>query len=80
MYVEPRHQFVFLYRCGCPLGLVEGSYAVDEDGAWDVFTADRREERRFRAAGVTVVHVDHDTYSREFYPRLLTQCPHGGLG
>lgn len=78
-YVYPRHQFVFLNRCGCPRGVVEGSYAGDEDGAWDMFADDRRDERRLRAEGVTVVHVDHDTYSRDFYPLMLVPCPHSGM-
>ena len=75
---ERRH-WVFLYRCGCPFGLVEeGAFCKSEDDAWDSMYDDRAEERRHRAARVTAVYVDHTTYSREFYPRMTQTCTHGG--
>jgi hypothetical protein len=36
----------------------------------------RAEDRAARAEGVHVVHVDHATYVREFYPRMTARCPH----
>ena len=76
-----RHHFVFLHACGCPFGLVEqGSWAKDVDGAWESMYETRAEERAARNRGVQVVHVNHATYSAEFYPRMLSSysCPHGG--
>lgn len=75
---ERRH-YVFVYRCGCPFGLVEeGTFCKSEDDAWDQMFDERAEERRYRAAGVKAVYVDHATYSREFYPRMTQDCTHGG--
>ncbi|GAA0495056.1 hypothetical protein Ade02nite_19270 [Paractinoplanes deccanensis] len=76
---ERRH-WVFLYRCGCPFGLVELSkFYKTEDDAWDGMFDTRSEERRARAAGVRVEYVDHATYSRDFYPRMTQDCTHGGM-
>lgn len=85
-YLPPqaeRHHYVFLNACGCPLGLVEASARTpdgppriaDEDAAWDDMY-DRAEERAARAKGVHVVHVDHATYKRDYYPQMLAACPH----
>lgn len=73
-----RTQFVFLRACGCPGGVVEGSYAKTEDAAWDIFAESRQEERDLRRAGVTVVHVSHEDYSAKYYPLMLARCGHGG--
>lgn len=74
-----RRHYVFTYRCGCPFGLVEeGTFCKSEDDAWDSMYDSRAEERRYRAAGVTAVYVDHTTYEREFYPRMTQKCTHGG--
>ncbi len=88
-YLAPqaeRHHYVFLHRCGCPFGLVEASARkpggpprlADEDAAWDEMYDTRAEERAARRDGVTVVHVDHAEYEREFYPKMGSdwRCPH----
>jgi len=74
-----RHHFVFVYRCGCPFGLVEQtSRCRTEDQAWGEMYDTRAEERRAHAAGVHVVHVDHATYERELFPMMLSSyaCTH----
>lgn len=80
---ERRH-WVFVYRCGCPFGLVEaallGEVEKAEDGAWDAMFDSRAEERRARNGGVRAEYVDHATYEREFYPRMTQKCTHGGMG
>jgi hypothetical protein len=74
-----RRHYVFVYRCGCPFGLVEeGTFCKSEDDAWDAMYDTRAEERQARANGVRAEYVDHATYSREFYPRMTEKCPHGG--
>lgn len=74
-----RRHWVFLHSCGCPFGLVEqGRRAKDEDAAWDSMYDTRAEERAARSAGVRTEFVDHATYSRDFYPRMMQDCPHGG--
>jgi hypothetical protein len=75
-YEANRTQFVFIETCGCPLGLVEGSYAKTEDGAWDTFCDTRADERRLRARGVTVDHVPHAEYTERYFPLMLTGCTH----
>lgn len=77
-YEENRTQFVFTDPCGCPFGLVEGSYAKTEDGAWDIIADSRAEERAMRNRGVRVEHVSHDEYVERFYPRMTQRCTHGG--
>lgn len=78
-----RHHYVFVARCGCPIGLVErreGPKAVNcttEDQAWDRMYDTRAEEREARARGVRVELVDHSTYVREFYPKMTQACTHG---
>jgi hypothetical protein len=67
-----RTQFVFVDLCGCPLGVVEGSHAKTEAGAWRMWThADDMRER-----GVTLVHVPHAEYVERFYPLMLVDCTH----
>lgn len=74
---DQRHQFVFVKSCGCPLGVVEGSYAKTEDGAWDMVAESRKEEREMRAAGVRVVHVSHAEYVQRYYaPMMAERCEH----
>jgi hypothetical protein len=78
---DQRHHFIFLNPCGCPFGLVEGKVgrygsAADPDAAWDAMYDTRAEERAALARGVRVVHVDHATYEREFYPLMSARCPH----
>lgn len=74
-----RRHYIFLYRCGCPFGLVEeGAHCKSEDDAWDLMYDARPAERRARADGVRVQYVDHATYEREFYPRMTQRCTHGG--
>jgi hypothetical protein len=74
-----RKHWIFLYRCGCPFGLVEESrFYKTEDDAWDGMYDTRAEERAARAAGVHTVFVDHANYEREFYPRMTERCAHGG--
>lgn len=74
-----RRHWVFLYRCGCPFGLVEEStFYKTEDDAWDAMCDSRAEERHHRANGVHVEFVDHATYERDFYERMTQKCPHGG--
>jgi hypothetical protein len=65
---QNRHQFVFTKPCGCPIGLVEGSYAKTEDGAWDKFADDLADERRLRDRGVTVDHVTPQRVRRAVLP------------
>jgi hypothetical protein len=73
---ERRH-WIFLHRCGCPLGLVEqGTTYKTEDDAWDAMFDTRAEERQARADGMRVEFVDHATYERDFYPRMTKRCPH----
>jgi hypothetical protein len=73
---ERRH-FVFLHRCGCLFGLTEYRHGVTtEDEAWDDMYETAAEGRAATLRGVRVVHVDHATYSREFYPLMLTPCTH----
>jgi hypothetical protein len=75
---ERRH-WVFVYRCGCPFGLVEESSNYKaEDDAWDAMYDTRAEERQARARGVRAEFVDHATYERDFYPRMTQKCTHGG--
>lgn len=76
---KARTQFVFLRACGCPIGLVEGSYAKTEDRAWDVIADTRADERRLRSAGVTVDHVSHEEYVARYCPRMTARCPHGAV-
>lgn len=72
-----RRHWVFLSACGCPFGLVEqGRFAEDEDAAWDAMYDTRAEERAARGRGVVTRFVDHETYWREFYPRMTAKCPH----
>ena len=72
-----RRHFVFVDRCGCPFGLAEETpRCKDEDAAWDSMYDTRAEERAARARGVRVVHVDHATYERDFYPLMFKTCPH----
>jgi hypothetical protein len=78
-----RHHYVFLRPCGCPEGLTEASARkpggppriADEDAAWDAMYT-RAEERDARNRGITVVHVDHATYERDYYPLMNGPCPH----
>lgn len=72
-----RTQFVFVRPCGCPIGLIEGSYGKTEDGAWDRFADDRADERRLRNAGVRVLHMSHVEYREKWYPRMVKGCTHG---
>jgi hypothetical protein len=72
-----RRHYVFLLRCGCPFGLAEETpRCQSEDDAWDAMYDTRAEERQARARGVRVVYVGHETYEREFYPRMTQKCPH----
>jgi hypothetical protein len=73
-----RHHYVFLAACGCPIGLTEATRGRirDEGDAWQSMYRTRREERAARERGVTVVHVDHDTYVRDHYQGMLSGCPH----
>lgn len=72
-----RHHFVFLASCGCPFGLTEVRRGVTTEGeAWRDMYDTRAEEKAARARGVHVVHVDHATYSRDFFPRMTAACPH----
>lgn len=74
-----RRHWIFLHPCGCPFGIVEkGSFAKDENDAWDAMYDTRAEERQARARGVRTEFVDHETYTRDFYPRMTKDCPHGG--
>lgn len=74
-----RSHFVFLYRCGCPFGLVEkGRWCADENAAWDSMYDTRAEERTARSAGVTAVHVGHAEYVAKYYDRMTARCTHGG--
>ncbi|MFI5895659.1 hypothetical protein ACIA5D_36745 [Actinoplanes sp. NPDC051513] len=76
---ERRH-WVFLYRCGCPFGLIEEStFYKDEDDAWNGMFDSRADERRARTAGVQVVFVDHAAYERDFFRRMTQLCTHGGM-
>ncbi|WP_250029735.1 hypothetical protein [Paractinoplanes maris] len=76
---ERRH-WIFIYRCGCPFGLVEESTSYkSEDDAWDAIYDTRAEERQARAVGVRVEFVDHATYERDFYPHMTERCTHGGM-
>lgn len=74
---KTRNHFVFLDPCGCPLGLTEDRPRVrTEDQAWRDMFETRGEERQAAARGVRVEHVDHDTYTRRFYPLMTRPCPH----
>jgi hypothetical protein len=74
-----RRHYVFLYRCGCPFGLVEeGRWCKTEDDAWSAMYETVPEYRAARAGGVWVRYVDHAIYEREFYPRMTQKCTHGG--
>jgi hypothetical protein len=73
---QARH-YVFLRPCGCPEGVTDASPTrpggpprlADENAAWtDMYT--RAEERDARRRGITVVHVDHATYERDYYPLM----------
>lgn len=87
-YMPPqseRRHYVFLEACGCPFGLIEASARkpggpprlADEGAAWDDMYDTRAEERAARAAGVTVVHVDHATYERDYFEAMRSgHCPH----
>jgi hypothetical protein len=73
---ERRH-YIFVARCGCPIGLVEhGRWCGSEDAAWDDMYDTRAEERAARARGVRVEFVDHATYVRDFYPLMTKPCTH----
>jgi hypothetical protein len=67
---------VFVEACGCPCGLVEGSYAKTMDRAWDMFAYSRADERRMRDEGVTCVHVSHEEYEATYYRRMKAGCSH----
>jgi hypothetical protein len=79
-----RHHYVFIKRCGCLIGLVEASARksdgpprlADEGAAWSEMYQTRREEQAARAQGITVVHVDHAEYEREFFPKMTERCTH----
>jgi hypothetical protein len=78
-----RRHFVFVAACGCPFGLTEErlhqarSKGVTTEGeAWEDMYDTRAQERAARDRGVRVVHVDHATYEREFYPLMTRPCPH----
>lgn len=77
MTAKPRYHFVFVKACGCPCAVRDQDrWCPDEDAAWRTQYLTRNAERAAHARGVRVVHVDHDTYSREVYPLMLQGCPH----
>lgn len=83
MATKVRTQFVFLKRCGCATGVIEGSHAKTSDRAWELMADTRKAERAMRDAGMTVVHVNHEEYVATFMPMMLSSwtCPHqAGLG
>lgn len=72
-----RRHFVFVDGCGCPTGVADQTpRCKDEDAAWDAMYDSRADERAARARGIHVVYVDHATYEKEWYPLMLTACPH----
>lgn len=75
-----RTQFVFRSRCGCPFGVVEGSYAGSPSRAFKMMYETQRERDAAIDRGVTVEHMSHERYTAEVYPQMLSgyRCPHGG--
>lgn len=76
-----RTQFVLLNSCGCPLEVMEGSQAANEDDArWELAKGDGRTLLMWHRRGLRVVHVSHDDYERDYYPLMMSSCPHGERG
>ncbi len=74
---KQRHHFVFVKACGCPAAVLEaGRWCRDEDAAWRQIFDTRARERAAVAAGLRLVHVEHDTYCRHWHPLMLSGCPH----
>jgi hypothetical protein len=69
-------QYVFVERCGCADGSVDGAYARTEQDAWDLISLTRQHGPAMRARGVTVVVVSHDEYMSRYYPLTPGPCPH----
>lgn len=69
--------WVFLNACGCPFGVVNKDQSCrDEDKAWREIYPERAAERAAVGRGVRVEFVDHDTYTRDFFDRMLAGCQH----
>lgn len=74
-----RHHFLFLHGCGCPFGLCEQLPTCRDEGeAWELMYDTRAKAKKARDQGVHVKLVDHDTYCREYYPRMTARCSHRG--
>jgi hypothetical protein len=72
-----RKQFVFVKKCGCPTAVRERTRSCrDEAAAWNQMYGTRAERLEAFRAGIEVRLVDHDTYSRIWYPLMLKTCTH----
>jgi hypothetical protein len=73
-----RTQWIFLRPCGCPVGVMEGSAARVEYDAWREFYDTAKAIRAAQSDGIRVQSVSHDTYLKDFAPKMLTSqtCSH----
>lgn len=74
--MSPRDQWIFTLPCDCPVGVMEGTEARDEEEAWEeMYEPHEGEEARER--GVQVRLISFNEYTTDYYPQMSQQCTHG---
>ena len=71
-----RTQYVFVYRCGCPRTVIEGSSVDNAAEAWAEAAPLRAERHWLEAQEVQLLHVSHQEYLDRFSALMRAGCPH----
>jgi hypothetical protein len=71
-----RTQYVFVYPCGCPRTVIEGSSVADADEALAEAAPLGAERHWLEVQGVRLIQVSHQEYLDRFSGLMRTGCPH----
>lgn len=71
-----RTQYVFVYPCGCPRTVIDGSSVADAEEAWAEAAPLKAERHWLDVQGVQLLHVSHAEYVARFSELMRTGCTH----
>jgi hypothetical protein len=70
-----RDQWIFVWPCDCPFGVMEGYLASDEQGAFDeMFEGMPQAQANARDAGLTTRLIPWQEYDNRYFPKMTKQC------
>lgn len=72
-----RDQWIFVWPCDCPFGVMEAYLAADETAAFEEMFEDMPEAADgARARGLVARRISWEEYDKIYFPKMTSRCEH----